>query len=96
VLRRFTYGAVFAAVTVLACVLSERRIQAMRLSEAGTAAAMEAAATKDPGSFRVQMRAADLFVSRNECTKARPHALAARGLFPYSPGPRRVLSRCRS
>jgi hypothetical protein len=95
VLRRFTYGAVFAAVTVLACVLGDRRLEAMRLSESGTGAAMEAAAAKDPGSFRVQMRAADLFLSRNECTKARPHALAARALFPYSPGPRRILSRCK-
>ncbi|HEY2849304.1 MAG TPA: O-antigen ligase family protein [Gemmatimonadaceae bacterium] len=94
-LRRLTYGAVFAAVTVLACLLGDRRLEAMRLSEAGTGAAMEAAAAKDPGSFRVQMRAADLFLSRNECTKARPHALAARALFPYSPGPRHVLSRCK-
>jgi hypothetical protein len=87
---------VFAAVTLLACVLSDRRLQAMRLSEAGTSTALEAAAMKDPGSFRIQMRAADYFAARSQCTKARAHALSARALFPYSPGPRHVLSQCRS
>jgi hypothetical protein len=62
----------------------------------GTQAALESALSKDPGSYRIQLRAADYFVSRNQCTKARAHALAARGLFPYSPAPRRILSQCRN
>ena len=93
--RRFLFGAMFAFFTVFACVLSDRRITAMRLYEQGTGAALESAASTDPGSYRIQMRAADYFASRNQCTKARAHALAARGLFPYAPAPRRVLSQCR-
>jgi O-antigen ligase len=90
--RRLVLASAFAAFTFLACLFSARRIQAMRLYETS---AIEAAAAKDAGSYRIQMRAADYFAGRGQCAKARPHALAARDLFPYSPGPRRVLSQCR-
>ncbi len=90
--RRLVLAGAFAAFTYLACAFSGRRIQAMRLYEAGT---IEAAVAKDAGSYRIQMRAADYFVGRGQCAKARPHALVARDLFPYSPGPRHVLSQCR-
>lgn len=94
--RKLVFGAAFAAFALLACAIGDRRIEAMRLYEVGTQAAIESALTKDPGSYRIQMRAADYFHSRNQCTKARAHALIARELFPYSPGPRHVLSQCRS
>lgn len=94
--RRLLLGALFAAFTLAACVTSERRIEAMRLYEVGTSTAIEAALSKDPGSYRIQLRAADYFASRGQCAKARAHAVAARELFPYSPGPRRVLSQCKS
>ena len=93
--RRLVLAAAFAAFTYLACAYGARRIQAMRLYEAGTSSAIEAALSKDAGSYRIQMRAADYFAGRGQCAKARPHALAARELFPYSPGPRHVLSQCR-
>jgi hypothetical protein len=94
-MRRLVLAGAFAAFTYLACAFSTRRIQAMRLYEAGTSSAIETALAKDPGSYRIQMRAADYFVGRGQCAKARPHALAARELFPYSPAPRHVLSQCR-
>jgi hypothetical protein len=94
--RKALLGAAFAAFTLLACAICERRVEAMRLYEVGTSAAIESALSKDPASYRIQMRAADYFVSRSQCTKARAHALSARALFPYSPGPRHVLSQCRS
>jgi O-antigen ligase len=94
--RRFLLGASFAAFTFVACAFSEWRIQAMRLYETGTSSAVESALAKDPGSYRIQIRAADYFLSRGQCTKARAHALSARALFPYSPAPKRVLAQCRS
>jgi O-antigen ligase len=93
--RRMLLATVFAAFTYFACAFSGRRIQAMRLYEVGTSAAIESALVKDPGSYRIQMRAAEYFLGRGVCAKARPHALAAHDLFPYSPGPRHVLSQCR-
>jgi O-antigen ligase len=93
--RRLLLGASFATFTLAACVFSERRIQAMRLYEVGTSASIELALSKDPGSYRIQMRAADYFLARGRCEKARVHALTARDLFPFSPAPRRVLTQCK-
>jgi O-antigen ligase len=84
----------FAAFAILACWFSERRIQAMALYEKGTSSAIEQALVKDPGSYRIQMRGAEYFVSRGQCAKARAHATAARELFPSAPAPRHVLAQC--
>jgi O-antigen ligase len=86
----------FCAFMYLACAFSGRRMQAMRLYEVGGSAAIESALLKDPGSYRIQMRAAEYFLGRGQCAKARPHALSARELFPNSPGPKHILSQCRS
>jgi O-antigen ligase len=94
--RKFLLGAAFAAFALAACAFGERRLEAMRLYEAGTQAALESALAKDPGSYRIQMRAADYYLSRDQCTKARAHAIVARALFPYAPAPRHILSQCRS
>ncbi len=94
--RKFLLGGTFAAFTLLACFLGNRRIEAMRLYELGTQAALESALSNDPSSYRIQMRAADYYLSHNQCVKARAHALSARALFPYSPAPRHVLSQCRN
>ena len=50
----------------------------MRLYEIGSSSAIESALAKDPGSYRIQMRAADYFLARGQCAKARAHALSAR------------------
>ena len=76
-------------------VLSERKIQAMNTyTNGGTTAALDEAARLDPGSYRIQMRAADAWLGRGICSKARPHALAARNLFPNAPAPKRLLAQC--
>jgi hypothetical protein len=93
--RRLVLVASFAGFALVACVFSQRRAHAMRLYETGTATAVEAALSKDPGSYRIQMRAAEFFLAHGQCGKARAHALTARELFPYSPGPRRVLAQCK-
>jgi O-antigen ligase len=92
--RRFLLGAGFGAFTLIACVMGNRRIEAMRLYEIGSAASLESALAKDPGSFRIQLHAAEYYLSRGQCNKARPHAHAARALFPASPAPLRVLAKC--
>jgi O-antigen ligase len=93
--RRLKLALPLAAFALLACAFSERRIQAMQFYERGTPSAIESALAKDPGSYRIQMRAADYFASRGRCAQARAHALSARGLFPFAPAPRRVLAQCR-
>ena len=92
--RRLALAGVFTAFTYLSCAFAGRRMQAMRLYEIGTSAAIEAAVVKDPGSYRIRMRAADYYLSNGQCAKARAHALVARDLFPSSPGPRHVLTQC--
>jgi O-antigen ligase len=95
VVKRVLLGATFAAFTLLACMASVSRLQAMRLYEVGTTAAIEAALVKDPGSYRIQMRGAEYFLARGQCAKARAHASSARDLFPSAPAPRRVLAQCK-
>ena len=67
----------------------------MRLHQVGTMAALEKAARRDPGSYRVRMRAADQYAARGQCAEAHRHALAARALYPSATAPKRVLNICR-
>jgi thioredoxin-like negative regulator of GroEL len=88
------FAAGFAAFTYFSCAFALRRMDAMRLYEVGSSSAIEAALVKDPGSYRIRMRAADFYLSKGNCSKARSNALVARDLFPSSPGPRHVLTQC--
>jgi len=63
-------------------------------SSSSRIAAISEAATLDPGEFRIRVRAAQSYIARGECSKARPHALAARQLFPSSTQARRLVSEC--
>jgi hypothetical protein len=92
--RRMLLGAAFTAFTAAAVLMSDRRVAAMKLYEIGTPTAIESALAADPGSYRIQMRAAEYFQSRGQCLQAKAHALSARALFPSSLAPRRVLARC--
>jgi hypothetical protein len=80
---------------VSASLVSAGKIEAMRLFTVGTTASLEAAVAHDPGSYRLRIRAAELYAGRGQCTKARDHALVARSLFPGAPAPKRVLQQCR-
>ena len=57
-------------------------------------ATLERASSYDPGSYRIHTRLAAAYLSRGDCTHARPHARAARGLFPSAGEPHRVLASC--
>ncbi len=55
---------------------------------------LDRAARMDPGSYRLQIRAAEQYARRHECDGVRPHAARAHALFPYAPEPARLLAAC--
>lgn len=63
-------------------------------SGSSRASVMEAASTLDPGSYRIHARLAAAYVRGGSCTRARPHARAARALFPNASEPRSLLAAC--
>ena len=60
----------------------------------GTSAGWNAAAVWDPGSYRINLRVAELHASRRRCAAALPYARRALDLFPDAPAARRVMRRC--
>jgi O-antigen ligase len=69
-------------------------IAIMTVGTGGTRAAWNRAATWDPGSYRINLRVAELHAARGRCSAARPFARRALDLFPDAPAARRVLRRC--
>ena len=61
----------------------------------GSRAGWVAAATLDPGSYRINLRVAQIYAARNRCSAARAYASTARRLFPSAAGARQVLQACR-
>src|SRR6185437_2608381 len=57
-------------------------------------AAVDRAATLDPGSYRILTRAAALHLARGDCARARPPAHAAHALYPTAAEPRRQIADC--
>jgi hypothetical protein len=93
--RRRVLQLIVVAAGLSFVVLSGRKVRAMDIyTNGGTTAALDEAARLDPGSYRIQMRAADAWLGRGICARARPHALAARDLFPNAPAPKRLLAEC--
>ena len=91
-LLAFTMVSIVAAVIV---VRSAGQLTAMSLYATSTkVASLERASSMDPGSFRIHVRLAQLYVGRGDCRKAKPHANAARQLFPSSPAARRLSASC--
>jgi hypothetical protein len=85
----------------LAVVRSTLQVSAMALyvSASPTAAGdrrLELAAKADPGSYRIHMRLAELYLDGHNCNRARVHARDARSLFPSAPAPHHVLAECGS
>jgi O-antigen ligase len=48
----------------------------------------------DPGSYRINVRAGEIYANRGKCATARPYAQRAVGLFPNSPAAKRLARRC--
>jgi O-antigen ligase len=91
--RRLLMGGAALIGTLFIC-RSAAQMAAMRLYSSGKRDAMELASRVDPGSYRIQMLLGKTWLERGRCDRARPHAEAARDLFPNHPAPRRVLRAC--
>jgi O-antigen ligase len=90
-------GAVAALLVVGAIAIARSATQASAMevfSTSSRAKVLEAASTLDPGSYRIHVRLAAAWIERGSCTRARPHARAARALFPNAAEPKMLLSRC--
>ena len=71
------------------------QIAAMSVYSGSTrTAAVDRAATLDPGSYRILTRAAALHLARGDCARARPAAHAAHALYPTAAEPRRQIADC--
>jgi O-antigen ligase len=85
-----------AAVWLLLAGRSAAQLGAMRLYSIGRGAdARELAARIDPANYRIRLWLAGAWIARGRCDLGRPHAEAARALFPLLPTPQRFLKNCR-
>ncbi len=94
-LRRLAMLVLVAGIGGLAVMRSGAQLTAMAVyATSAKASVLERASTIDPGSYRIHVRLAQLYVGRGDCRKARPHAQAAQQRFPMSPAARRLLAAC--
>lgn len=91
--RRLRVGvAVVGGVLVLRALA---QVAAMAIAADGGRAALELGTRVDPGSYRIHIALAQDWRRAGRCDRARPHAEAARELFPHYPAPDVVLRACR-
>ena len=94
--RRWSIAAV-AVGLIVAASLARSAAQTAAIEEVGAGGSRAGwlnAAMWDPGSYRINMRVADLYAGRGQCRSARVYAHRALGLFPYASAPRQLLRRC--
>jgi O-antigen ligase len=84
------FGAVAIAVLRSACQL----VAIAAFSTSTKLSVLDRSSTFDPGNYRIHTRVAQAYISRGDCTRARPHARAARGLFPSASEPKREIAAC--
>lgn len=60
----------------------------------GMTAGWVSGAAWDPGSYRINLRVAELYSRRGHCSAARPYARRAVSLFPNSPQAKRIARNC--
>ena len=88
-----------AAGLLLVALLSTARsatqtVSMMNVRRGGMTAGWVKGAALDPGSYRINVRLADLYYRRGHCGTARGYALRAHGLFPHASTPKRILNGC--
>lgn len=66
----------------------------MTVGRGGRTAGWVSGADLDPGSYRINLRVADLYYRRGHCGTARGYARRAEGLFPHASAPKRILRGC--
>ena len=93
--RRVGAALLLLAIGAVAVGRSATQAAAMQVfSSSSRASVLERAARLDPGSYRIHIRLAAAYLGRGSCTKARPHALAARTLFPNAREARDYVRQC--
>jgi hypothetical protein len=88
-----------AAGLLLVALLSTARsatqtVSMISVGRGGMTAGWVGGAALDPGSYRINLRVADLYYRRGRCGTARAFARRAQGLFPHASAPRRILNGC--
>jgi O-antigen ligase len=90
------FVAPFAAVIAIA-IIGRTAAQAGAIAMASTSTKVDALVRStifDPGNYRLRNRLAQAYISRGDCTRARPQARAARDLFPSAAEPKRYIVQC--
>jgi len=95
--RAWTLAAAGTMLIVIASTArSATQVRSMAIvGRGGQTAGWLRGAAWDPGSYRINVRVADLFSRRGRCKTARPYAERAVALFPHSPAAKRAVRRCR-
>jgi hypothetical protein len=82
-------------VALLFSLRSAMQLASMALFSSGTTvAAYDRASIVDPGSYRIQMRIAEIGAERGRCDLVKRHAMRAHELFPSAPEPAHLLAPC--
>ncbi|MFL5561874.1 MAG: O-antigen ligase family protein [Gemmatimonadaceae bacterium] len=93
--RRIGATLLLLAIGAVAVARSATQASAMEVfSSSSRATVLEAASRFDPGSYRIHVRLAAAWIRRGNCTRAKPHARAAKALFPNAAEPKVLLSQC--
>lgn len=93
--RRILALVLLAAAGALGVLHSVGQLMAMSVyATSARSPTLERASALDPGSYRIHVRLAQLYVGRGDCTHGRAHANAAKKLFPSSPAAKRLVAAC--
>jgi O-antigen ligase len=88
-------GASIIVVLLVSAARSVTQTLSMSLvGRGGLTAGWVSGAIWDPGSYRINLRVAQLYSRRGKCTFARDYARQAVALFPHSPEARRIRRSC--
>jgi O-antigen ligase len=96
-ITRRARGYLTGAVAIAWCAIvatSVAKLHAMRLYSTGTYDSVREAASYDPGSYRIQLRAAEVQAARGYCRLAYHNAMRAVSLFPHAAAAQAILARC--
>jgi len=84
-------------ILVLLVSVARSATQAVAMSmvgRGGMTAGWVSGAMWDPGSYRINLRVAELYSRRGRCSFARGYARRAVSLFPHAPEARRIRQNC--
>ena len=87
-------ASIFLVVLVSAARSASQTVAMSMVGRGGLTAGWVSGAMWDPGSYRINVRVAQLYSRRGHCNVARDYARQAVSLFPHSPEARRIRRSC--